>query len=77
MYGMGARASKFCTMVTNTCMSSVFNLLVSLFWHLEFMWLIDFLKNLCISGLGHIAHLGARSDCSQHKVIHLYKNTCF
>lgn len=69
--GLGARASKFCTLVTNTHMFSVFNLLYVTLLASRIYVAHRFFKNLCISDLGQIAHLGARSDCFQHKVIHL------
>jgi hypothetical protein len=70
---LGARASKFCTMVTNTHMFSVFNLLYVALLASRIYVAHRFFKNLCVSDLGQIAHLGARSICFQHKVIHLNK----
>ena len=49
---------------------------VSPFWHLECV-AHRFLKNLCVSDLGQIAHLGSRSNCFQHKVIYLNKKCMF
>jgi hypothetical protein len=58
-------------------MFSVFNLLCITFLASRIYVAHRFLKNLCVSDLGQIAHLGARSDCFQHKVIHLNKKCMF